>query len=139
MNTITSEAAYKPAKGDVVALFDERSSDGRPYLRMKAVVVGRAHATCLRVRRTHITHTEGVSWIDDSQRTRRPFECGAHLVDLFPGGDDVAIRNEYKRRVAEWERANPELAAADKAEQARQARVNQEVTRALSKLMRNFL
>jgi len=72
-------------------------------------------------------------------RLAKPKSLSVHRLDLFPGADDVATRVELKRRIAEWEAADPARAAAWKADQEKMRAQTQEITRELSKLMRRFL
>ena len=128
---------YQPHKGDAVIVFGETTHYERPMICFKGVVARRKPSGDYRVRLTHMTHDGGLSYRERPQSASAR-ERDVHRLDVYPA-DDVAALADLKRRIATWEEADPDRAAAWKIDQERMRKHSQELTRELSKLMRRFL
>ena len=126
---------HKPHKNETVVAFGNLSTSDRPFIRFKGVNVKRIHPTCYRIKRTHVTQSDGLSFIACNRLSVSPLTVAFHPADLFPGDDDAATRTELQRRIAEWESADPKRAAAWRAAQERQRAAARQITRELNKML----
>jgi hypothetical protein len=118
-------------KGDEVVVFAESQQFGRPYIRLRGVIIKKIHPAEFKVMRTHTMlgdHWQEVVRKHDHDRLK----VLAHPTDMAPL---ASWETELKDRQRSWETANPEMAAAWKLEEARRERQSREIRRTLNRLI----